>query len=110
VNVTVAPEVGNGYALTWGGTGDDYGLGIAVDDEGNIFTVGSFSSTVDFNPDPIEEDIHTAANGYESGFLSKFDSHGDFKWVKTFVAEGGYTFAKSVDTNGNGDVYVCGSN
>jgi hypothetical protein len=109
MNITVSPEVGNGFALTWGGAGDDYGLGIAVDNDGNIFTVGSFSSTVDFNPDPIEEDIHTAANGYESGFLSKFDSHGDFQWVKTFVAEGGYTFAKSVDTNVNGDVYVCGS-
>jgi hypothetical protein len=108
VNVTVSPEVGNGYALTWGGSGDDHGYGIAVDTNGNVFVTGDFMTTVDFNPDPVEEDIHIAANGYQSGFLTKFDSHGDFQWARTFGADGSYTVAKAVGIGIDESIFVCG--
>jgi hypothetical protein len=108
VNVTVSPAVGNGFALTWGGTGEDYGNGIAVDDAGNIFVVGSFSSTVDFNPDPVEEDFHTSVSGFTNAFLSKFDSHGDHIWTQTWGAAGGDTEAYAVEIDSLGYVYVGG--
>ena len=35
-----------------GGVDSDFGRGIAVDGSGNVYTAGSFSGTVDFDPGP----------------------------------------------------------
>lgn len=55
---------------TWGGSGDDLGLGVAVDGTGNLFVVGAFQNTVDFDPGS-GVDGHIAA-GIEGAFISKF--------------------------------------
>ena len=39
-----------GWAETFGGIGDDYGLGIAVDTTGDVYLAGFYQGTVDFDP------------------------------------------------------------
>ena len=105
VNVTVSPEVGNGWAQTWGGVGNDYGFDVAVDNDGNIYVTGVFECTVDFNPDPNEDAIFTS-NGLGDVFLVKYDQHGDLIWAKAWGAENG-DYGQALDVDSDGNVY-CG--
>jgi hypothetical protein len=106
VNVTVSPEVGNGWAQTWGGVGADEGYGVAVDDAGSIYTTGVFESTVDFNPDPVEEEVRTS-NGLGDAFLVKFNQYGDFQWVKTWGGVSG-DVGYDVEIDKMGNILVAG--
>lgn len=50
IYITMLSSSGNfGWAIKLGGTSSDEGSGISVDGSGNIFTVGYFRDTVDFN-------------------------------------------------------------
>ena len=49
-----------------GGANHEYGYSIAVDVNGNVYTVGSFQGTVDFDPGPgtYNLTVLTAASGW----------------------------------------------
>ncbi len=70
------------WTLTWGGTGEDVSLDIAVDSTGDIYVAGSFSDTVDFDPGTAEQTASSA--GGRDLFISRFDSDGNFEWLYTF--------------------------
>lgn len=95
--------------LLWEGTWHNicFCLDIGVDGSNNIFTTGYYFGTVDFDPDPVDQDVHTS--GYsEDIFTSKFDSDGDFKWVRTW---GGTTLAHGygVAVAPAGEAYTTGA-
>jgi len=71
------------WCRTWGGKWGDYGFWVAADTTGNVFVVGCFSSTVDFDPGP-GVDNHTGVGNGDDCFLSKFDSSGNFQWAGTW--------------------------
>lgn len=71
------------WTRTWGGGGDDFGFSVDVDSSGNAYTVGFFYVTVDFDPDPVDEDFQSS-NGNSDIFLSKIDSTGNFQWARTW--------------------------
>ena len=114
------PHTGNGYyaaflskfdssgnfdwARTWGGSGYDWGEGVAADGSGNVYVTGYFEDTVDF--DPGGGDPHTS-NGERDVYLSKFDSSGNFDWARTWGGSG-YDWGEGVATDGSGNVYVTG--
>ncbi|MBU1024029.1 hypothetical protein KKB99_07070, partial [bacterium] len=91
---------------TWGGTKDDYGLGVSSDSAGNVYCSGYFwSSAVDFDPGP-ETEIFTS-HGWWDAFLSKLDSDGNFEWAGAW----GGTYqddAAGVSVDEYDDVYVTG--
>lgn len=70
------------WARVLGGTGTDEGRSITTDSEGNVYTLGVFENTVDFDPSASIENI--SSNGSYDVFIQKFDSNGSFIWVKTF--------------------------
>jgi hypothetical protein len=59
---------------------------IATDDQGNVYTLSSGSTQVNFNPSGIPVMGPTAG----CGAISKFDSNGNIVWVK-FITKGGGT-------------------
>lgn len=73
------------WSLTWGGIAFDYSGRVATDGFSNIYVIGSYNDTVDFDPGP-GTDNHTS-NGYDKAFLSKFDLSGDFQWALTWGGE-----------------------
>lgn len=70
------------WAIKMGNTAKDRGYGIAVDDFGYVYSVGSFQGTVDFDPGPGSH-VLTPVSG-EDVFIQKLDSSGNFVWAKGF--------------------------
>lgn len=62
-----------------GGPGFDYGNGVAADGFGNIYITGSFFDSAYFAPASLSEDIGA---GLSDIFLAKYDSSGNFLWVR----------------------------
>jgi hypothetical protein len=93
------------WARAMGGTLRDSGRSISVDTAGNVYTIGYFSGTVDFDPGAGTFNL-TSAGGSDI-FVSKLDRSGNLVWAK---AMGGtsedFGFGISVDTSGN--VYTTG--
>jgi len=57
---------------------------ITSDTFGNTYICGSFGGNVDFDPDPEQQHIVTSNTG-SNIFLAKYDTNGNFLWVKTFL-------------------------
>lgn len=60
------------WGKSWGVMGEARGRGVTTDADGNSWITGWFSgSSIDFDPDPVGEDVHPS-NGDQDVFLSKF--------------------------------------
>lgn len=88
-----------------GGSGIDYAYGMAVDADGNIYTVGTFNNVVDFNFGPEINELTSL--GFSDGFILKTDSNGVFHWVVPIAGINGEScFGIGLDAVGN--IYVGG--
>lgn len=93
------------WAKSFGGVGEDQLFGIAVDEQDNVYSTGSFRQTVDFNPgDGVFEMITPL--GLSDPFILKLNSEGDFVWAKAFV--GGETGIGSAISVLGGMIYSTG--
>ncbi len=99
------------WAKQMGGANNNVsGTTVAVDGQGNVYTTGYFSSTVDFDPGPST--FNLTAVGTSDIYISKLDVAGNFVWAKQFSGAATYTISPSnclalaVSTNGN--VYITG--
>ncbi len=93
------------WAKNMGGSGFDYGYAIDVDLAGYLYIIGKFQNTVDFDPGTGVSNL-TSNGGYDI-FVSKFDTSGNFIWVKgiggTATDQG-----NSIKADGNGNIYTTG--
>ncbi|MBK7390104.1 MAG: SBBP repeat-containing protein [Bacteroidetes bacterium] len=83
---------------------------IAVDDSCNVYILGSFTETVDFDPGPGVYNL--TQNGTYYLYVSKWDSSGSFLWANKFNFNLGLTYqnnATSITINSSGVVRVVGS-
>lgn len=108
------------WAITFGGTLGDAINDLELDNEGNLYSTGHYSSTVDFNPG-VGVNSYTSM-GILDVFIQKIDSEGGFIWAKSFggsdqdrgyginldASNNVYTtglFLESVDFNPNAGVF-----
>jgi hypothetical protein len=103
------------WVRTWGGTSNDSVHNVAVDPSGNIYIIGEYAGTVDFDPNPLKTDSRTSTNNNTDAFLSKFAPDGTFLWVKTWgggpasiIPGVGRDVANGVGIDSQGNVYVSG--
>jgi len=89
----------------FGSTGADYATSVAVDGSGNIYTVGFFNGTVDF--DPGAGTSYLASTGADDVFVLKLSSTGDFVWARGFGGANS-DYASSVTVDGAGNVLAAG--
>lgn len=64
-----------------GGVGGEFGSDIEVDALGNIYILGIFSDTIDFDPGP--NDFFLESNGLKDIYILKMDSSGNFLWARS---------------------------
>ncbi|PLW93351.1 MAG: hypothetical protein C0592_06415 [Marinilabiliales bacterium] len=88
------------WAKQMGGSSYDIGYSINTDADGNIYTTGRFSGTVDFDPGTGDSSL-TSAGGTDI-FVQKLDVNGDFVWVRQMSGTGNGTgYDITIDHNGN---------
>ncbi len=80
---------------------------IASDESGNVFIIGSFKGTIDFDPGIAIHNLR-AGGGSEDGFILKLNRTGDFIWVKQLDGDY-YTDPNAVALDDTGNIYLNGT-
>jgi hypothetical protein len=71
------------WNVSWGNTELDFNPSLATDQDGSVFCTGYFLGTVDFDPGPGQATLTSGSGGFgRDTYISKFDSTGQFLWVK----------------------------
>jgi len=103
-------KVNNFGSLVWakqlGGTGNESGSSLVVDDLGNVYSTGYFNGSSDFNPGSESYNLNSFL---EDIYISKLSSAGNFIWAKQF---GGSSIAgdrgNSIVIDDIGNIYLTG--
>jgi hypothetical protein len=90
------------WVRTFGGPNADQGGYMSVDGNKNSYVAGTFKDTAFFDGDTI-----TNSNGLD-WFLAKYDSSGNFIWVRQANADASDLSSRSVSSDVNGFTYVTG--
>ena len=98
------------WAKAWGGEGYDDGPGVGVDSLGNVYVAGMYASkNIDFDPAGGGVILPAQDSGIVVDvFLSKFDSNGNFQWVRTWGEKGADDAGEIVAVDHANNVYVAG--
>ncbi|MBP7809100.1 MAG: SBBP repeat-containing protein [Bacteroidia bacterium] len=94
------------WARQIGGSLSDDITGISVDASGNIYTIGNFTGSADF--DPGVGTFVLTSGGITDIFISKLDMLGNFVWAKR-IGGTQQDFATSLYLDASSNVYIGGS-
>lgn len=94
------------WARSIGGPFIDRSNAITTDDLENIYVVGEFTDTVDFDPSN-GVDLHITNGGIDA-FLQKFDPNGNVLWTKSFGGTG-IEKLNSIELNSADEIIVGGN-
>lgn len=94
------------WAKSIGSFDFEFPKSIEVDSLGNVFVIGMFNNTCDF--DPSNSSYFVTSSGANDCFIAKYDDTGNFLWVKTFGAiNNDYISSSCLDRMGN--IYLTGN-
>lgn len=105
---TVFTSVGFSQTVNWdwvrsaGGSGDDVGYAITIDNNGGIIVAGLFNSIALFDGLQI-----ISMTYWGGGFIAKYDSLGNILWVKG-ISGTNITNISSITTDLEANIYVTG--
>jgi hypothetical protein len=106
----VAKVKANGKALDYcgyiGGSGQDYGRGIAVDGSGNAYVTGSTNSTE--SSFPIEGGPYLTQSGDFDAFVAKVDPQGTAVLYCGYIGGSGEDVGTGIAVDGSGNAYITG--
>ncbi|MBX2979447.1 MAG: SBBP repeat-containing protein [Flavobacteriales bacterium] len=80
---------------------------VTTDAAGNIYTVGHFVGTGDFDPGPGEVLLTSNSALFNDVFVTKMDPQGNLLWARRFGGSG-HEFASGVVVDSDGKVIICG--
>ena len=79
---------------------------IVLDADSNVYTIGNFSQTVDFDPGPLTYNL-TSSGSYDV-FISKLDNSGNFVSTLQFVGSG-FNDGRSLAIDNEGNIFATGN-
>ncbi|MBK9283646.1 MAG: T9SS type A sorting domain-containing protein [Sphingobacteriaceae bacterium] len=94
------------FARQLGGSSWDEALSIFVDNVGNIFTTGVFSTICDFDPNPFSQ-YWLTSSGQTDAFVSKLDPNGNFIMARQLGGNSGDA-GYSIKCDVSGNIYTTG--
>jgi len=99
-----------GWVFQIGGTGFDRTADISVGPDDNIYVMGRFSDTVDFDTNAVHADNADIliSSGGEDGFIAKYSSDQEFLWVLPFSGTDGQERIQGIDFDQDGNAYIIG--
>ncbi len=97
-----------GYAGYIGGSGDDVGIGIAVDGSGNAYVAGWTFSTEGTFPETVGPDL-TFNGGAFDAFVAKVNAAGTALVYAGYIGGSGEDHGAGIAVDGSGNAYVTGS-
>src|SRR5205823_9134724 len=94
------------YSTYFGGNGDDFGGGIAVDASGQAYVAGRTNS----NNFPTTTGAYQTSygGGVGDGFVAKFNSSGTALIYSTYLGGDGYDAGTAIAIDASGNAYVTG--
>lgn len=98
------------WAKSFGGNGFDYSIGIKYHPAGLVFLTGTYTDSVDFDPDTTVLKKYGSAS--ENLFLSTFDLNGNLYWNKTFpsnTVSSNRARGRDIAIKDNGNILMVGS-
>jgi hypothetical protein len=107
--------------LTLSSTGSVQAAAVATDPAGNVYLSGSFTGTVDFEPqdgpdaaDTLSSHVHASGASLRDGFVAKYAPAGDLLWVRQFgganaILNSGDPGTGDLVLDAAGNAYVTGS-
>ena len=93
------------WAKGMGGSSTDWGYGITVDASDNVYTVGFFEGTADFDLGAGASNL--TSFGGSDAFISKLDASGNFVWAKQLGGSAS-DLATAITTDKAGNPVLCG--
>jgi hypothetical protein len=95
------------WVKVFGGCTDPYGaVAIETDAAGNAVMTGTFDGTRDFDTGAGTAEM--TAPGYQSAFILKLDSAGDFVWARQ-IDDPNFAYGTALDVDDIGNVYAGGT-
>jgi hypothetical protein len=93
------------WARSMGGTMDNYGLTVKVDQNNEIYVAGQFSGTVDFDPGVGTNNL--SATGSFDLFVTKLNTSGNFILARK-IGGGGVDYLNNITTLGTSQIFIGG--
>ena len=92
------------WATYYGGSGYDYGYGIATDSSGNIVISGTTASTSGIATSGAYQSSY---GGSYDAYITKFNASGARQWA-TYYGGSGYEYGYGIAAEGNGNIVITG--
>ncbi|OQD46986.1 hypothetical protein BIY37_00285, partial [Candidatus Brocadia sapporoensis] len=93
------------YSTYLGGSEDDYGLRIAVDNAGNAYVTG-WTQSSDF---PTANAMYGTNTGWTDAFVTKIAASGTSLSYSTYLGGSNFDWGSGIAVDGAGNAYVTGS-
>jgi Beta-propeller repeat len=93
------------WATYYGGSNDDFGLGIAMDANGNILITGQASSASAIATVGAHQTIN--GGGIRDAFIAKFNTNGVRQWATYYGGSNGER-GNGIATDANGNIIITG--
>ena len=95
------------WAKAISGTDNGGGWSLALDASGDVYTIGEFRGTADFDPGSGVFNLTSTGGIFSDIFISKLNGSGNFVWAKA-VGGTGYDYGRSIAIDASGSVHVSG--
>lgn len=82
-------------------------LDVSTDSFGNIFLLGQFRYTVDFDPGPLVFNMTSVGTTYPNNYILKLNPNGSFAWAKN-VGTNNICLTKNIHSTQEGDLFLTG--